>query len=123
MNLQSIVCYRLSRARKCIEDAYGILTGRWRILHTSISFKVRTSIAIVQALVCLHNFILEDELPPQENARYYAFPPKDFEIPTNPVLPEENIATDNEGDAISHHVIQQRKILSDYFMSEAGALR
>ncbi|XP_033220129.1 uncharacterized protein LOC117174849 [Belonocnema kinseyi] len=48
---ERIFNYRLFRAKNCIEDAFGILTGRWRILHIALAFKLNKSIAIVQALI------------------------------------------------------------------------
>lgn len=60
--------YRLSRARMTIEDAFGILTGRLKILHKALYFNIETSIIIVKCLVCLHNFIISQEMNlPEEN--------------------------------------------------------
>lgn len=53
--------YRQSRARRVIENAFGILVARWRIFRTSLETSTDTTDLIVQASVCLHNFCLAEE--------------------------------------------------------------
>lgn len=50
--------YRLCRARLCIENTFGILTSRWRILHRKICCSVENAGKICKALVCLHNLAM-----------------------------------------------------------------
>ena len=40
-----------------IENPYGKLVARWRIFHTSIQTSVETAAAIIQAAICLHNYL------------------------------------------------------------------
>ena len=54
---QRICNYRVSRARRAIENVFGILAARWRIFRKVIRADIRTVEAIVQACVCLHNFL------------------------------------------------------------------
>ena len=54
---KKIFNYRLSRARRTIENAFGILSTRWRIFRSPIRADVKTAELIVQAAVCLHNFL------------------------------------------------------------------
>ncbi|XP_031358317.1 uncharacterized protein LOC116181999 [Photinus pyralis] len=49
--------YRLSRARRTIENAFGILASRWKVFRSPLLCSVKTTESIVKATVCLHNFL------------------------------------------------------------------
>lgn len=49
--------YRLSRARRTVENVFGILANQWRLLRRSILAKISTATKTVQAIVCLHNWL------------------------------------------------------------------
>ncbi|KAL3214899.1 hypothetical protein MRX96_006990 [Rhipicephalus microplus] len=52
--------YRLSRARRLIENAFGIMSNRWRILRRAFRASETTTENIIRAYVVLHNFILQE---------------------------------------------------------------
>ena len=47
--------YRLSRARRVVENAFGIMAMRWQILLCTIQIKPERAQLMVQCIVCLHN--------------------------------------------------------------------
>lgn len=49
--------YRLSRARRIIENTFGILANRFRIFHTCINLKVDNIDKVILACCTLHNFL------------------------------------------------------------------
>ena len=49
--------YRLSRAKRTIENTYGILSARWRIFRVPIRANVETVELITKAAICLHNYL------------------------------------------------------------------
>lgn len=51
--------YRLSSGRISIEQAFGILTARWRILLTAINMQPLRAEKIVLGCIVLHNFLVE----------------------------------------------------------------
>lgn len=49
--------YRLSRARRTSENAFGVLANRWQIFRSPLRHCPERSIQIVLATVALHNFL------------------------------------------------------------------
>ena len=69
---QQLFNYRLSRARRVIENSFGILAAKWRIFRKPIQAKVDTVDHIVKAAVCLHNFVMMEEEKFKPSQRCYS---------------------------------------------------
>lgn len=60
---QLIFNYRLYRGRRTSECAFGILVRRFQIFKGPMHVRPNLAMKIVQAAVCLHNFILSRQKP------------------------------------------------------------
>lgn len=128
---KNIFNYRISRARRTIEAAFGILSQRWRILRKPINTKVDVAELIVQATVLLHNYLQNSEIDLPIAERKYCPTGYTDSIDKNSeihpgVWAEEGSGLrsvsrvgSNNPSTIAKH---QRDTLADYFVSPAGAL-
>lgn len=61
--------YRVSRARRIVENAFGILASRFRIFHTEINIEPKRIESVVMACCALHNYLIKsvpNSYSPQE---------------------------------------------------------
>ena len=63
--------YRISRARRIVENAFGILTARFRILLRPIEGSPALVRSVILATLALHSFHLQDEESVPPNRRKY----------------------------------------------------
>ena len=52
-----ITNYRISRCRKVVENAFGILASRWQALLTTLQQIQEVATVVVEAAMCLHNLM------------------------------------------------------------------
>lgn len=103
---QRIFNYRLSRARRYVECAFGMLANKWRILHRAMNVQYEFATDIIKACCVLHNFVLNRD-------GVKIFDDSDLQMLQSP--------TTNESSMSPHpHLI--RNIFCNYFSSDVGAL-
>lgn len=55
---QRVFNYRLSRARRYVECAFGIFANKWRIFHRPLNVQYNFATDIIKACCVLHNFVI-----------------------------------------------------------------
>lgn len=105
---KTIFNYRLSKARRYIECAFGILSNKWRIFHRPINLDPDFSIDIVKVCVVLHNIVRNKD----------GFDPEDIMTITG----LENIPTAQQvqGGILTNNV---RQTINDYFLTPLGSVK
>ena len=104
---QRVFNYRLSRARRVVENAFGILSNRWRVLLSPINQRPDVVENMVLACCAMHNFLREEY-----SAVYDG--------------PETNSSLQQAVLSGSTNPTQQakitREVLTEYFNSDNGAV-
>ena len=52
--------FSLSRARRVVENAFGIMSSRFRVLRTPLLLDHKNAVSVVKAVVTLHNYIIQN---------------------------------------------------------------
>ena len=131
LNMQEVIFnYRLSRARRIIENSFGILASRFRIFRRPIIAATQNVKFYTKASIALHNFLIE--IQQQDN---YAYCPADlvdhesasgrragqWRSETNDIhglIPIRGQGSNN----YTRSAKKTRDNFKDYFNSEAGAV-
>lgn len=127
---QQIFNYRLSRARRVIENTFGILRARWRVFSRPIQVSVQTAEEITKAAVCPHNYLRQTN-----SASYCPSGFVDSEEGSGDIRPGEwrqVVRNDSRGALFdiaplrgkrySNSAIEVREALMEYFVSDSGSL-
>ena len=110
-----IANYRISRGRRTVENAFGILVSRFRVVLTTIELPPETVREVVLTCVVLHN-ILRSQYQGQHGGQQLG---DDDDVPGDCRLiggaagggPDRNSATEAK---------RQRNYLKDYFNNEGA---
>ena len=115
---RQIFNYRLSRARRIVENAFGILGQRFRIYNRRMQYSVNTVVKIVKATCVLHNF-LRDRTLNVANIYNWLNPDKVDYLGENGAV--VNLAK-LPGYRSSYEARRIRRVFTHYFNSVAGRL-
>lgn len=121
--IDKICNYRLSRARRVIENCFGISSAKFRILRKPIEHNVENTTRIVSAVCLLHNFLID------ESKNTYL---DENEIDENEIDENENIQEDEQEIGLQHEPPPPNPRFNsnlrtneykEYFMSYAGEVQ
>jgi hypothetical protein len=62
--------YPFSRTRRVVENGFGIASARFRILRVPIAQKYENAVLTVQAVVALHNFLIDQQQPTEREVEH-----------------------------------------------------
>lgn len=108
---------KLSGGRQVIECAFGILANKWKILQQPLNFKLETTNTVVMALVCLHNYIITQQLTSHSNRSYTTIEYHAGEVFILDDLNPEVIMPEDPNDADG---LEIRRRLTLYYSSRQG---
>ena len=117
--------YRLSRARRVVENAFGIMSTRFRIFHREIEMRPENVEKVVMAAVCLHN-LLRRECPGTYTApRLVDHEDKEHELVKGIWRGEDQLDSLQPGQIrnSNQYAKRIRERLSSYFLQKEGELR
>lgn len=123
---QRIFNYRLCRARRIIENVFGILSAVFRVLRTEMQVTPEKATSIVLAAIYIHNFLRNNA-----STRYTPAGTFDSEDVEGNVIPGSWRATENtSGHNQQLHKIKtrtsnladNRKEFGEYFCSIQGSI-
>ena len=120
---QRIFNYRLSRARRIVENAFGILANRWGCLLTMLRQSPRTVTSIILTCVTLHN-LMRIRFPQLQNAQL------DRDDDHHNVIPGawrnqaamDDMGRPQAGNRAAREAKEQRLYLKHYYNSDVGAV-
>jgi len=132
---QMIFNYRLSRARRVIENTFGILAARWRILRRQINAEPSRVETFMKAICVLHNYLQKPEIAKQvENSIYCPPGFVDSFTADGSVIPgmwrsedQTSFLNSSYCDTPSNRYAKSAATLRDnfakYFVSDSGAVK
>ena len=116
-NSEQIYNYRLSRARRVSENAFGILTQRWRVYQHRLNVNTELAMDIVKATCVLHNFLQKERTSSVNNGEQSI-----ENIGENRGGLTDIPASMISGNRNKKEAKRIRESLKDYFCSEKGAV-
>ena len=117
---KQIYNYRLSRAHRKVENAFGILAQRWRCFNRRLQLKTKTVIKIVLAACVLHNYLQPKNDETSVATTYVCLNPERLEYLgiAGVIIDSDNL----NGYRSAREAQRIRDTFRDYFVSPDGRL-
>lgn len=121
---ERIFNYRLSRARRLVENVFGIVSSKFHVLKTEMAFNVPHCVQVVKAVCILHNILRrlcgQSYMPPG------SFDAEDINYEVIPGNWRDGEAMESLRPTTARNHLriakETRLKLTNYFVSEAGAV-
>jgi DDE superfamily endonuclease len=108
--------YRLSRARRMVESAFGILSSRFRVFKTTVQLNPEKVQNVVTAACCLHNFLLRNE---EASTRYVG---NEATETNDKVSCSMTAISRDNGNRTTNNALNVRDNFCAYFNSDEGSV-
>ena len=120
---ERIFNYRLSRGRRVVENAFGILANRFRCLLGTLETAPDACIDIVKACICMHN-IMRIRYPGMQKPDITAAEKYDLEHPNawKDAAMREEVRQAGRGPRQTAEGKMKRVYLKNYVVSPAGSV-
>ena len=107
---------RLSRARRIVENAFGIMQSRFRVYQRTLNVSPEVTMSIVKATVVLHNYLVR----PTDIALYNLSEDPEDDLPDD--VPGLRDLPNLRGNQVADVAKRVRQFFADYFMTPQGRL-
>lgn len=104
--------YRLCRARRVTENAFGILTQIFRVFYSPIALNPKTCDKLIMVCCCLHNLLRDAYL--EKNSKPY------YEYDSKVQMPESVTSLTGAGGFGNADGLEIRELFTDYFNDEGA---
>ena len=122
---QRIFNYRLSRARRIVENAFGILSTRFRILRREIEMEPDNANVVIMACIVLHNYLRRHAAAPYMPKEATDWEDKDYRQHRGIWRGEANLPGGRPNTARNRRqeIKNMRNNLADWCLTREGELR
>lgn len=123
---ERVLNYRLYRARRVAENAFGVLANRWRIFRSIICLEPDKVVKITMASLCIHNFLCECRSDAYTPAGFADWETADH-VTVDGAWRSQGLgalqpAQHSREDGDAETATTQRDLLRDYLVSPAGGV-
>ena len=111
--------FRLSRARRIVENSFGILSQRFRVYHRKLQLYPASIVPVVQATVVLHNYLTDPKEDIESVYRHLDVSPH-FNRNTTGGRHAGLVDLPRIGNHPGAGAIRVRNVFTDFFVSNVG---